>query len=94
MSNNFCGLLLREKQRTFARQNVQKAIAKKTHNCKIVIHSIRMPEHCGTPPRGQGQFNFGNSTGTVLITGFAKMFVHEFGTKKIPESLAENLFYY
>ena len=41
-----------------------------------------MPEHCGTPPRGQGQFNFGNSTGTVLITGFGKMFVHEFGSKR------------
>ena len=38
-------------------------------------------EQCSTVPRGQGQFHYGNSTGTVSISGFWITFELEFGTK-------------
>ena len=41
----------------------------------------KMPGHCSTAPRGQGQFHYGNSTGTASTSGPWKIFVLEFGTK-------------
>ena len=40
-----------------------------------------MPGHCSTAPRGQGHFQYGNSTGTVPSSGFQLLIVLEFGTK-------------
>ena len=37
--------------------------------------------HCSTPLRGQGQFHYGKSTGTVSSTEFLKIFAYEFGAK-------------
>ena len=37
--------------------------------------------YCSTPPRGKGQLQYGNFTGTVSSAGFSKIFVLEFSTK-------------
>ena len=45
------------------------------------VQSLHEKMQCSTPPRGQGQFHYGNSTGTVSSAEFGIVFVHEFGTK-------------
>ena len=45
------------------------------------MNNVKMLGHSSTPPRGQGQFYYGNSAGTVSSTGFLKIFVYEFVTK-------------
>ena len=50
-------------------------------NFSKYMNNGKMLGHYSTPPRGQGQFHYGNSAGTVSSTGFLKIFAYEFGTK-------------
>ena len=50
-------------------------------NFSKYMNNGKMLGHCSTPPRGQGQFHYGNSAGTVSSTGFLKIFAYKFGTK-------------
>ena len=63
-----------------------KKLLQKVHiNCKkcnLQQQVHKKPEHCSTPPRDQGPFQHGNTTGTVPGTGYGKPFVLQFGTKR------------
>ena len=50
-------------------------------HCCNCMKKCKMLGWCMTAPRGQGQFQYGNSTGTVPRAGFGKMFDLEFYTK-------------